>query len=152
MCLCLLFSHPKCLFILFIAFLLPVAGQWHLVTPVPCWALLAGWWSSPFGLVEEEVLSDRALRYQHGYRFFNHFQVECWQVWTGRWKECVSLPQVREPSLVTHLCFTVSISLAVLVLVSLTCKCYCCSWECFKWNKCFNSLSWLCGFFCLFVF
>lgn len=92
------------------------------------------------------------LHYPRGYRFFSHLQAECWQVWAGRRKECVSLPQVREPSLVTHLPFTVSVSLAVFVLVSLACKCYCCSWECFKWNKCINSLSWLGGIFCLFVF
>lgn len=113
---------------------------------MPCWALLAGWWSSPLGLAEEEALSECTLHYQHSYRFSSHFRAECWQVWTGRGKECVSLPQVREPSLVTHLCFTVSVSLAVFVLVSLACKCYCCSWECFKWNERVNSLSCLSGF------
>lgn len=128
--------YPSVALSVYLYSLLPSSFTWllsdTLLPFVPCWALLAGWWSSPCGRIEGEVLSECTAHYQHSYRFFSHLQVECWQVWTGRQKESVSLPQVREPSLVTHLCFTVSVSLAVFVLVSLACECYCCSWEYFK--------------------
>lgn len=92
------------------------------------------------------------LHYPRGYRFFSHFQAECWQVRAGRRKECVSLPQVKEPTSVTHLCFTVSVSLAVFVLVSLACKCYCCSWECLNETNALIPFPGLVGFFVCFIF
>lgn len=95
---------------------------------MPHWALLAGWWSSPFGL-KQGVNVLYVINMAIGFSASSKRNAD--KSGQAEGKECVSLPQVREPSVVTHLCFTVSVSLAVFVLVSLASKC-CCSWDCFK--------------------